>query len=99
LFRNNKNTSSSVMDGASTGAETTASGSRSPSKGWLKHRGRCETLSTTDGMVSIYDSQHAAEEEAQPEEVEDVPRWFPRCCGKPFLHGKPEALGFFLGMM
>jgi hypothetical protein len=50
-------------------------------------------------MVSIYDSQHAAEEEAQPEEVEDVPRWFPRCCGKPFLHGKPEALGFFLGMM
>jgi hypothetical protein len=104
-----KNTSTSVMDGASTGAETTCtSGSSTPSKGWLKNRARCETLSTTDGMASIYDSQHAVVVVAtaaatttttQPEDVEDVPRWFPRCCGKPILHGKPEAMGFLFGMM
>jgi len=34
----------------------------------------------------------------QPHRTDDLPRWFPVCCGKPILHGKPEALGFLMGM-
>ena len=28
----------------------------------------------------------------------ELPCWFPRCCGRPILYGKPEALGWLLGM-
>jgi predicted short-subunit dehydrogenase-like oxidoreductase (DUF2520 family) len=90
------------MDGASTVAETTASGSSIPVGECSKNRLRCETVSTTctDGAASLYDTQHAAAAAAaHHDDVKDVPRWFPRCCGNPILHGKPEALGFLLGLM
>lgn len=86
------------MDGTSNGGETTTCGSSSPAKGCSKNRGRCETISTIDGSASLYDLQNATTAQ-QPEDVQDIPRWFPRCCGRPILHGKPEALGFLLGMM
>ena len=89
------------MDSASTGAEPAkCDSSSSPSSGFSKNRGRCETLSTTDGTVSFSDCQHAAASAAEKSQsVEDVPRWVPRCCGKPFLHGNVEALGFLFGMV
>lgn len=51
---------------------------------------RSETISTTE--ISAGGSFEDGESKAV------VPRWFPRCCGKPVLHGKPEALGWMFGM-
>jgi hypothetical protein len=36
--------------------------------------------------------------ETPSDKANDLPVCFPRCCGKPVLHGKPEALGCVLGM-
>ena len=56
----------------------------------MKTLKRAETTSTTD--ISAGGSFEDGESKVV------VPRWFPRCCGKPILHGKPEALGWMMGM-
>lgn len=50
-------------------------------------RKRAETLTSMTDMSSVYKEAEVV-----------VPRWFPRCCGKPVLHGKPEALGWMLSI-
>lgn len=52
-----------------------------------KSRSRTETVSSSEISAIVEDGDNNI-----------VPRWFPRCCGKPILHGKPEALGWMLGM-
>ncbi|CAB9526856.1 Major facilitator superfamily [Seminavis robusta] len=80
------------MDAASTGGETATSSSSMSAK---KNRSRTETVST----VASSETQQLKNAAAAEDEAEALPRWFPICCGKPILHGKPEALGFLLGML
>lgn len=52
---------------------------------------------TITGALAVAASVTASEEEVTTTAT-NFPRWFPTCCGKPILHGKPEALGFLVGM-
>jgi len=51
-------------------------------------RKRTETVTSTELSAMSFD--HDGEVV--------IPRWFPRCCGKPVLYGKPEALGWLLSV-
>lgn len=57
------------------------------------------TKGTDTEMSSNNDSTVVETPAKQPIEQEsDLPACFPKCCGKPILHGKPEALGWLLGL-
>ena len=56
----------------------------------------CRDRSLTEASSSM--DSNIISSSATAASFSDLPRWFPRCCGKPILHGKPEALGWMIGM-